>query len=122
LDRFTLSKDFTNPNPKHFMENMYQLETESLEGYLTRFNKDAMKNYIGTHVHRFNKDGVEVDAGTSESRLNVSNYRLAVVELGLKNGPFKNDISYEKPVDLNDFWQRVNFYVTKEKAEEANMG
>jgi hypothetical protein len=73
-------------------------------------------------VHRFNKDGVEVDVGTSESRLNVSNYRLAVVELGLKNGPFKNDISYEKPVDLNDFWQRVNFYVTKEKAEEANMG
>jgi hypothetical protein len=81
-----------------------------------------MKNYIGTHVHRFNKDGVEVDAGTSESRLNVSNYRLAVVELGLKNGPFKNYISYEKPVDLNDFWQRVNFYLTKEKAEEANMG
>jgi hypothetical protein len=104
------------------MENMYQLETESLEGYLTRFNKDDMKNYIGTHVHRFNKDGVEVDAGTSESRLNVSNYRLAVVELGLKNGPFKKDISYEKPVDLNDFWQRANFYVTKEKAEEANMG
>jgi hypothetical protein len=52
---------------------------------------------------------VEVDAGTSESRLNVSNYRLAVVELGLKNGPFKKDISYEKPVDLIDLWQRANF-------------
>ncbi|WJX60772.1 hypothetical protein P8452_45942 [Trifolium repens] len=36
LDRFTLSKDFTNPNPKYFMENMYQLETGSLDGYLTR--------------------------------------------------------------------------------------
>jgi hypothetical protein len=40
----------------------------------------------------------------SESRLNVSNF-----ELGLKNGPFKKDISYEKPVDLIDLWQRANF-------------